>query len=181
MLRSVPRALSVPALSALALHALMACGPSPDATQGAAEAVKSHTPVTATPPATPQGPQDQGLQLTANAPSAAVPDPPWFSPALLPGATVTKKGRSPADDQGRFTAQILFAFPAGATLADCSEPLAEQLAKIVPKVSREEKDGRVTLSGDTSEHHVIFMCGEAKGTMTAFVSYRWTQPPPPAR
>lgn len=104
-------------------------------------------------------------------------DPPWFSPALLPGASVTKKGRSPADDQGRFTSQILFALPPGSSLADCTDPLAAALAKIVPTVSREEKDGRVTLTGDTPEQHVIFMCGDVEGTVTAFVSYRWTQPP----
>jgi hypothetical protein len=109
-----------------------------------------------------------------------VPDPAWFSPALLPGATVTKKGRSPSDDQGRFTAQILFAFPAGASLKDCTDPLAAALAKIVPSVQREEKDGRVTLSGDTEGQHVMFICGDANGTLTAFVSYRWTQPPPAA-
>lgn len=116
-----------------------------------------------------------------NPPPTSLPDPPWFSPALLPKATVTKKGRSPADDQGRFTAQILFAFPPGASLTDCTEPLQEALAKVVPEVKREEKDGRVTLSGDTDDQHVIFMCGDVKGTLTAFVSYRWTQPPPPAR
>lgn len=176
-LRSVPGALSLLTL------ALAACGPSPEkagATQ-AAESVKSDTPVSpeAPPTAPPTTPQLSMPQRTAHA--SPVPDPPWFSPALLPGATVTKKGRSPADDQGRFTANILFALPAGATLDDCVRPLSEQLAKIVPTVAREEKDGRVTLSGDTPDQHVMVICGEAKGTMSAFVSYRWTQPPPPAR
>ncbi|MDC0717790.1 hypothetical protein [Nannocystis bainbridge] len=170
-LRSVPRALSVLTL------ALVACGPSPEAAPAkpTAEPVKSTTPAAAPTPA-PAG----GVQLSTNAPASSVADPSWFSPALLPGASVTKKGRSPTDDQGRFTSQILFAFPAGATLKDCVDPLAAALAKIVPTVQREEKDGRVTLTGDTAEQHVMFMCGDANGTLTSFVSYRWTQPPPAA-
>ncbi|MDC0668858.1 hypothetical protein [Nannocystis radixulma] len=140
--------------------------------------MKSTTPGAA--PAAPTPAPSGGQQFSANAPASTVPDPAWFSPALLPGATVTKKGRSPSDDQGRFTAQILFAFPAGASLKDCTDPLAAALAKIVPTVQREEKDGRVTLSGDAEGQHVMFICGDANGTLTAFVSYRWTQPPPAA-
>ncbi|MFZ6181994.1 hypothetical protein [Nannocystis pusilla] len=173
-LRSVPCALSVLAL------ALVACGPSPEASKAkpTAETVKSATPE-ATPTPAPTAPSE-GQQFSTNAPASSVPDPSWFSPALLPGTSVTKKGRSPTDDQGRFTAQILFAFPAGATLKDCVDPLAAALAKIVPTVQREEKEGRVTLTGDTADQHVMFMCGDANGTLTAFVSYRWTQPPPTA-
>jgi len=172
-LRSVPGALSVLTL------ALVACGPSPEASKAkpTAESVKSATPEAAPAAPTPSG----GPAFSSNAPVSTVPDPAWFSPALLPGASVTKKGRSPTDDQGRFTAQILFAFPSGASLKDCTDPLAAALAKIVPTVQREEKDGRVTLSGDTADQHVMFICGDANGTLTAFVSYRWTQPPPAAQ
>src|SRR5690606_2608934 len=137
---------------------------------------RSRTPTTSSASSSPRSsgraftilvPSPSGTNFSTNAPSASIPDPPWFSPALLPKARVTKKGRSPADDQGRFTAQILFAFPPDATLEDCTGPLAEALAKIVPEVKREESDGRVTLSGDTAEHHVLFICGDAKGTLTA--------------
>lgn len=174
-LRSVPSALSVLTL------ALIACGPSPEASkaQPTAESVKSTTPEAA--PATPTPAPSGGPAFSSNAAASSVPDPAWFSPALLPGARVTQKGRSPSDDQGRFTAQILFAFPSGASLKDCTDPLAAELAKIVPTVQREEKDGRVTLSGDNEGQHVMFICGDAKGTLTAFVSYRWTQPPPAAQ
>lgn len=157
--------------------ALSACGPAPKPSGAAGEPEKPAP--TASAPAADASPS--GTNFSTNAPSASIPDPPWFSPALLPKARVTKKGRSPADDQGRFTAQILFAFPPDATLEDCTGPLAEALAKIVPEVKREESDGRVTLSGDTAEHHVLFICGDAKGTLTAFTSYRWTQPPPAAQ
>lgn len=170
---------AVCALPALTL-ALAACGPSPDAAKGTAETVKSDTPVTLATPAVPAVPQTPPTpQFTANASSGAkVPDPAWFSPLLLPGASVTKKGRSPADDEGRFTSQILFALPSGATMTDCTEPLAEALAKIVPEVKREEKDGRITLSGDTPEYKVLFICGDANGTLSAYTSYRWTVTPP---
>lgn len=108
-------------------------------------------------------------------------DPRWFSPALYAGATVTKKGRSAADEQGRFTAQMLFALADGATLADCTDPLTQALADLVPRLEREEKDGRVTLKGDAKDgYQAVCVCGEVKGKMTAFVSYRWTVPPPVA-
>lgn len=177
-----PRSVSSALTLALATLASVACGPSPEASKATptAEPVKPVTSVAA-PESEPAAPQRPGPQLTVNPPAAGIADPPWFSPALLPGASVTKKGRSPADDQGRFTAQILFAFPAGASMTDCTEPLNTALQKLVPSVTREEKDGRVTLSGDTDSQHVMFMCGDVKGTLTAFVSYRWTQPPPVAQ
>lgn len=116
--------------------------------------------------------------MAHNKPSSSVSDPPWFSPAIFPKATVTKKGRSPADDQGRFTSQILFQLPDGATIADCTDPLARAVEGVVANLAREEKDGRVTLRGETVDYDVIFICGEAKGKMTAFVSYRWLKPQP---
>lgn len=161
------------ALSA-ALSLLAACsGPSPEAvrTTATADSVKSATPEAVTPPA-PAGPQ-----LANNKPSPAIPDPAWFSPAIYPTATVTKKGRSPADDQGRFTAQILFQLPDGASLADCTDPLARAVEGVVANLDREQgADGRVTLRGQAADYDVVFICGEVKGKMTAFVSYRWTTP-----
>lgn len=127
-------------------------------------------------PAPKPAPPPAGLTMGGGASGA--PDPEWFSPLLYPSATVTKKGRTQADEQGRFTAQLLFALPSGATLADCVDPLTEKLAAVVPTLGREEKDGRVTMKGDSPDgYQVICVCGEAKGTMSAFVSYRWTSPP----
>jgi hypothetical protein len=167
------------ALSAAILLLAACSGPSPDAirTTATAESVKSATPeaVAGTAPPPP------GPQLANNRPSPVVPDPPWFSPAIFPTGTVTKKGRSPADDQGRFTAQILFQLPDGATLADCTDPLTKVVDGVVTApLEREEKDGRVTLRGPATDYEVLFICGEAKGKMTAFVSYRWTAAQPVA-
>lgn len=89
-----------------------------------------------------------------------------------------KKGRSPADDQGRFASHILFALPADAKLSDCVDPLTAALGRVVAEVKREDKDGRVTLTGQAPDHDVTVVCGEVEGTVTAFVSYRWTQSPP---
>lgn len=155
---------------------LAACsGPSPEAirTTATAESVKSTTPAAVEGELPPAGPQ-----LANNKPSPVVPDPPWFSPAIFPKGTVTKKGRSPADDQGRFTAQIVFQLPDGATIADCTDPLARAVEGHVTAIDREEKDGRVTLRGPAGDYEVLFICGEAKGKMTAFVSYRWTKSQP---
>lgn len=158
------------ALSAATLVAAGACAPpEPSGAKPTAEAVKPTTPVSGPP------------QMTAPAkqPSAApaVADPPWFSPAIFPSGTVTKKGRSPADDQGRFTAQLLFTLPDGATLADCTDPIARATQAVAPTLEREEKDGRVNLKGSAADYDILAVCGEAKGKMTAFVSYRWTKPP----
>lgn len=159
--------------------ALAACGPSPDAVRSTATAnsVKSATSVSQ-----PEGSaaEAKGPQFTADTrrSGSTAPDPSWFSPALLPTATVKKKGRTAVDDEGRFTSQLLFELPTEASLSDCVEPLSAALVKIVPAVKREEKDGRVTLTGETSDQQVIFMCGEVEGRVTAFVSYRWTAPPP---
>jgi hypothetical protein len=164
------------ALSAAAFVLAACSGPSPEAirTTATAESVKSTTPTAVEgaelPPA--------GPQLANNRPNPVVPDPPWFSPAIFPKATVTKKGRSPADDQGRFTSQILFQLPDGATIADCTDPLARAVEGVVTELGREEKDGRVTLRGPAGDYEVLFICGEAKGKMTAFVSYHWTKSQP---
>lgn len=158
--------------------ALAACGPSPNAarTTATANSVKSDTQVSTPPAGEANGPQFSANTHKQSASTA--PDPAWFSPALLPKATVKKKGRSPADDQGRFTAHILFALPADATLNDCVDPLTAALDGVVPEVKREEKDGRITLTGVAPDQDVTIVCGAVEGTVTAFVSYRWTQSPP---
>ena len=155
---SGPSALSAATLVGLAS---LACSPPTPTPAPSVEAPK------AAPPTTEQ-------QFAAAAKPSSVADPPWFSPAIFAGATVTKKGRSPADDQGRFTAQILFSLPDGATLADCTDPIAKATPSVVPQLEREELGGRVTLKGTAKEYDVLAICGEAKGKMTAFVSYRWT-------
>lgn len=173
--RSVPSALSAgPAslkftslrhaalLAALALAAPLACAaPTPTP-----ESEKADAP----PPPKPSEAQFSGTKK----PDPTIADPPWFSPAIFPAATVTKKGRSPADDQGRFTAQILFTLPDGATLTDCTDPIAKAVEGAVPQLGREEQGDRITLRGAANDYEVVAMCGPAKGKMTAFVSYRWT-------
>lgn len=161
---SGPSALSAATFVGLASLASLACSPPTPTPAPSAEAPK------AAPPST-----EQQFAAAAAKPSA-VADPPWFSPAIFPGATVTKKGRSPADDQGRFTSQILFSLPDGATIADCTDPIAKATQSVVPQLEREELGGRVTLKGTAKEYDVLAICGEAKGKMTAFVSYRWTAP-----
>lgn len=161
---SGPRALSAATFVGLASLASLACSPPTPTPAPSVEAPK------AAPPST-----EQQFAAAAAKPSS-VADPPWFSPAIFPGATVTKKGRSPADDQGRFTSQILFSLPDGATIADCTDPIAKATQSVVPQLEREELGGRVTLKGTAKEYDVLAICGEAKGKMTAFVSYRWTAP-----
>jgi hypothetical protein len=107
-------------------------------------------------------------------------DPPWFRADLFAGATMTSSGRTPPDDQGLFSTQMLFALPAGTTREACLETLAGTLSAVVPAPVREEgKDGRVTLRGSNADYEVTTICGEARGTMSAYVAYRWIKAPAP--
>lgn len=180
-LRSVPSALS----AGQASHARSSVNRSPvSAAAACTSALLASTLLAACAPPTPTPVTEEAAKpatqpasapvLATKKPSAAVADPAWFSPMIFPGATVTKKGRSPADDQGRFTAQILFSLPTGATLADCTDPIAKAVQGVIPQLDREETGGRITLKGAGPDYEVIAVCGDAKGTMTAFVSYRWT-------
>jgi hypothetical protein len=135
-----------------------------------------------TPPKTP-------TFLAGNAPhSGAVPgpiDPPWFRVEMFPGATMTSSGRTQRDDQGLFSSQMLLALADGTTRDACVETLRTSLASVIPALeSAEGKGGRMTLTGKNDDYEVTAICGEGKGKMSAYISYRWLRapatPPPPA-
>ena len=105
-------------------------------------------------------------------------DPPWFKPDLFPGATISSSGRTQKDEQGLFSTQMLLALPAGITREACVDTLQTALAVSVPTLEQKTgKDDRVTLTGSNTDYHVTMLCGEAKGTMSAYISYRWLRPP----
>ncbi len=115
--------------------------------------------------------------------SGAVPgpiDPPWFRLDLFPGATLTSSGRTQKDAQGLFSTQMLLTLPDGTTRDKCVDTLREALAPTLPTLEQKQdpKDGRVNLTGSNADYSVTLLCGEAKGKMSAYLSYRWLRPPP---
>lgn len=105
-------------------------------------------------------------------------DPPWFKPDMFPGATITSSGRTQKDEQGLFSTQMLLALPAGTTRDACVDALKAAVAVSMPILeAKTGKDERVTLTGTNADYQVTMLCGEAKGTMSAYVSYRWLRPP----
>lgn len=107
-------------------------------------------------------------------------DPSWFRVELFPGAKQTSSGRTAKDDQGLYSTQMLLALPAGTTRDTCVDTLRGALASDLPTLEQKQdpKDGRVSLSGSNADYSVTLVCGEAKGTMSAYLSYRWLRPPP---
>jgi hypothetical protein len=107
-------------------------------------------------------------------------DPPWFRLEMFPGATMTSSGRTQRDDQGLFATQMLLALADGTTRDTCVETLRSAVASAIPELtSAEGKGGRITLSGKNDDYEVTAICGEGKGKMSAYISYRWLRPPAP--
>jgi hypothetical protein len=104
-------------------------------------------------------------------------DPSWFRKELFPDATAAKVSRSQRNEKGLFSSQILFDLKAGTTADQCAKTLMDAVGKDVANLKQAEDaktPGRLTLSGTTDRYRVTMMCGDAKGTMRAFVSFEWT-------
>ena len=172
--------------SLLLLAPLFACGPAPAvATKSNAEeappaagdnpgpgmsASVSEMPTKAVAPS--------GSDLIAgNAPNPALRDPAWFRPTIFPGATVIKEGRAPADEAGLFASQITLQLAEGTDIDACVEQLMTAVGAEVPGLAVEEQGDRRSITGATEHYKLTLLCGEAKGHMTAYISYNWTSLP----
>ncbi|HRI10098.1 MAG TPA: hypothetical protein PKW35_19890, partial [Nannocystaceae bacterium] len=138
--------------------------------------------------ARPEGPPGASLVLSTPGPrsqtaaaadssgpaEAAAPpvDPSWFRADLFAGATVIKKGHTRADAEGKISAQITLQLADGTTREACIDTLRAAVAADVPKLDELKADDRTTLTGDAGRYVVTLICGEAKGHMTAFLSWR---------
>ncbi len=138
--------------------------------------IKSPTELAAPEPTRPQPILSTGGPHTGPVPGPS--DPAWFKLDIFPGATVTSSGRSQKDEQGLHSTQMLFSLPTGTTREACVDALHKAASSAVPNLQQTEKDGRVTLSGSNDDYSVTMLCGEAKGQMSAYLSYRWLRPPP---
>jgi len=106
-------------------------------------------------------------------------DPTWFRKELFANATSTKVSRSQRNEQGLFSSQILFDLPAGTTAEQCAQTLMDQVGKEVSNLAKSDdpkSPGRLQIRGSTDRYNVTMMCGDAKGTMRAYVSFEWTKP-----
>jgi hypothetical protein len=106
-------------------------------------------------------------------------DPPWFRKELFPDATSAKVHRSQRNEQGLFSSQILFDLPAGTTEAQCAKTVKDAVGKEVADLKETpdaKQAGRLQITGNTDRYKVLIMCGDAKGTMRAYVSFEWTSP-----
>lgn len=101
-------------------------------------------------------------------------DPPWFRETLFENATKKDFKRSELDENGLFSSQFLFDLPESETVDTCVKTLQDKTGEWVKDLERTDADGRATLRGKTDRYETTFMCGEAKGVMKAYVSFRWT-------
>jgi len=105
-------------------------------------------------------------------------DPPWLRADLFPGATVASSGRTARDSAGLFSTQLLLALPEGTSRDTCIETVTAAVGSAVPALERKGgPDGRVTLTGSNDDYAATLVCGEAKGKMSAYLSYRWLRAP----
>jgi hypothetical protein len=131
----------------------------------------------------PAGGSEPGGAVHPGGPMGAGPvpgpiDPAWLRLDLFPDATVASSGRTARDAGGLFSTQLLLSLPAGITLDKCVETVTQAVAGEVPSLERKDgENGRVTLTGSNDAYAVTLVCGEAKGTMSAYLSYRWLRAP----
>jgi len=171
--------------SLLVLAPLFACGPAPaaatksnagEAAPAAGDSPGKTVSVSDVPTKAVAGRSGSDL-IAGNAPNPALRDPAWFRPTIFPGATVLKEGRAPADEAGLFASQITLQLAEGTDIDACVEQLMAAVGAEVPGLSVEEQGDRRSIKGATDHYKVTLLCGEAKGHMTAYVSYNWTSLP----
>ena len=105
-------------------------------------------------------------------------DPSWFKPTIFADAKVLSQGRAAADENGLFSSQITLQLGEGVDEDTCVRHLLDSVGADVPGLKVEDKGDRRSITGATSTYSVVLLCGEAKGRMTAYISYTWTAPPP---
>jgi hypothetical protein len=159
--------------------------PSPNSaptSPGGASAEKTSAPAAKTPtlvaPALKPGEPGGATEANSAGPVPGPIDPAWLRPDLFPGATVSSAGRTPRDNAGLFSTQLLLALPDGTTRDACVDTVSKAIAADLPALERKEgPNDRVTLSGSNDDYAATIVCGEAKGKMSAYLSYRWLRAP----
>ncbi len=111
-------------------------------------------------------------------PGLQLRDPSWFKPTIFAGATVVSKGHAAADENGLFASEITLRLAEGTDIDTCVQHLLDTVSADVPGLEVVDKGDRRSITGSTSTYSVVLLCGEAKGRMTAYLSYNWTSLPP---
>ena len=150
---------------------------------GAAEPVPSAVAASAS---RPNAPDSEGLVLrmptkSARAAGGAHPgDPPWFREDLFAGATLVKRGHTSPDAEGKISAQITLRLADGTTREECLRTLRAAVEGEVAGLSELAAADRTTLTGEAERYAVTLICGEARGAMTAYLSWNGAPAPPAA-
>ncbi|MEM6290470.1 MAG: hypothetical protein AAGA54_04365 [Myxococcota bacterium] len=166
-------------LAAATLGLLTACDGGAAKPDGAApaepaKAAKAPAKPETAEPAVSEAPSSEPAEV-ANLGAARI-DPPWFKTSMLgEGANMVNSARSEADDAGRFKSHMVFELPEGTSIEDCAKQTTDAVGSAVELSQEKQPDGRIKLTGSTGTYAVTSMCGEAKGTMRAYVAYEWTQ------
>ncbi len=115
---------------------------------------------------------EKAVAKPASSTSADRKEPAWFTPELYPGATVNKQGRSETTDSGGYSSMLLLALPAGTTVESCVSTFKDRVKDQFPELSEKPNGERIEVRGkDQAGNETVLICGDVKGTMTAFVSY----------
>ncbi len=152
-------------------------GPGNGAGEAKAPAQAAAPPADAAPPEASEPGAVAVAEEAGDALGSRFRDPPWFRKTMFgDDATSVNTARSEANEAGLFKSHIVFELPAGTTAEACAQQATDAVAKFVTGLERtEESGGRLKLTGSSDRYNVTMMCGEAKGTMRAYVAYEWTK------
>ena len=166
---------------------VLACGPGAPAparpapvasaaASGAADAAEPVPSAVAAAAVRPNAPSTEGLVLRAPTksarPAGARPgDPPWFREDLFAGATLVKRGHTSPDAEGKISAQITLRLADGTTREECLRTVRAAVQDEVASLHELAAADRTTLTGEAERYTVTLICGEARGAMTAYLSW----------
>ncbi len=102
-------------------------------------------------------------------------DPAWYTPEIIAHTKIIQNGRSEAREDGTFSSALVLQLEVGMTPDKCLQELVGKVEGPELAFGEPEKgdDGRLTARSETERYRVTLVCGEAKGTPTAFVGYEW--------
>lgn len=134
------------------------------------------SPTTAADPTTPVVQSDLAAPAGGEVDRARFPDPAWYSPALLEGASVKKQGHSAPRADGTFSSSLLLEAGPELSAEDCVSSIREKITDPVSwKETQSGADGRVTVRGDAERYYVTLVCGQVEGKTVASINYTWTK------
>ena len=98
--------------------------------------------------------------------------PAWFTPTIIPGATVNRQSQSKTPEGGT-SSLLLLELAAGTTPEQCIAAAEAKLGETITALPEQTTtpQGYLTIMGQTETYHFNVVCGAAKGTPTMYLSY----------